>query len=480
MQVYQPKLSVWLIKSVLRKDIVPGVAVSGRANASPEIDLTPFLGDSGSVQTTKSIRQAAGTFSCMFPDKNFAGSTLYELIEPMDMIEIRMAHEGEKINATTRKLPIIMRGFAGSPERTETIQGGKPMRMVSVTGHDFGKLLQMIQLIYLPYSISGNLFINEFRWFQVYAGADQAKNQTAKEFIDGALNGAVNLFIKNINVISRPKSGSTVIQNIVGDVQIDANVSPYTPNSFSDVSLNEMLRTIMDVPVFNEMYIEDREEGVALVVRPCPFKSLATGKEIQGKAESMVISADDIISQKVSRSDAGVANYYWVTSSRLGPINNVDMQVIAASGEQDTFVRFDYVNSRKDVFGIRKMDAETVLMPPDYLHSDASTEKQSAKQNETLTQWIIDRRKLLADMNQDNSILESGNLVLRGNEAIKAGMYLKIYRGNAYIGEVYAHTVSHDFKPFGEYLTRVSFDRGTEFYERTRSNTSFYYDEANG
>ena len=60
-------------------------------NADASIDLTPYLGVGGSVRTTKGIREPAGTFSLSFPDQmhKTLGDSLYGLIEPMDMIEIR-------------------------------------------------------------------------------------------------------------------------------------------------------------------------------------------------------------------------------------------------------------------------------------------------------------------------------------------------------------------------------------------------------
>ena len=252
---------------------------------------------------------------------------------------------------------------------------------------------------------------------------------------------------------------------MTGEVTVSGIVSPFIPNSFVDVSLYEMLKTMMDAPVFNEIYTRDDPNAVTLVVRPIPFKAL-DGQFIQGRTETLAISTEDVISVKYARSDSAVANYYRVTSSAVSIPNN--MEYAALSGTTEKFVLFDYLNSLRDVFSIRKMETQTLLWPGEYRHSDSPNEQQLTEANTDLNHWLIYRRELLAQLNRDNAIYESGNVVVRGNETILPGNYIQLQDGDYVLGEVYAHTVKHVFNPFRDYLTTVEFDRGTFFYEAVK------------
>ncbi len=75
-------------------------------------------------------------------------------------------------------------------------------------------------------------------------------------------------------------------------------------------------------------------------------------------------------------------------------------------------------------------------------------------------------------MNQDNVVLESGSMHLKGNEAIRVGSYVQIDYGNNLQSLYYAHSVTHVFEPFGNFLTEIEFDRGTNFVDRFAATQS--------
>jgi len=324
-------------------------------------------------------------------------------------------------------------------------------------------------MLYLPFMDNlTSSYINENRWFMVYGGNGDYKAKSAQEFINNALDGSINKYVSAITVTQKPQDDSGIIKRMTGEVSVSGTVSPFTPNSFVDVSLYGMLKTMMDAPVFNELYTRDDPHAVTLVVRPIPFKAL-DGQFIQGRTETLAISTEDVISVKYARSDSAVANYYWVTSSAASLSNNMDMlKYTALSGATEKFVLFDYLNSLRDVFSIRKMETQTLLWPGDYRHSDSPNEQQLTEANTDLNYRLIYRRELLAQLNQDNAIYESGHLVVRGNETIKPGNYIRLQDGAYVLGEVYAHTAKHSFTPFRDYLTHIEFDRGTFFYEAVK------------
>ncbi len=128
------------------------------------------------------------------------------------------------------------------------------------------------------------------------------------------------------------------------------------------------------------------------------------------------------------------------------------------------------------MFGIRKMEVETVLENNETTVSDADRESSLRKNNANTLLWVEKRRALLAELNQDNVVFESDSLRMRGNPDVKAGMYLDILRGprQTGTGKVYAHTVTQEFAVYNGYFTTVHYDRGTGFITRAQRPQSMY------
>jgi len=121
--VFHPQVSVMLKKNIGRATVSGQVASSQRFQGTArEIDLTPYLGDTGSVVVSKSVREPAGMFSVTLADNLAPGEleSLYGVIEPMDVVEIRMARDTSKYaGAFTKNMPIMMRGFVTETRRSE-------------------------------------------------------------------------------------------------------------------------------------------------------------------------------------------------------------------------------------------------------------------------------------------------------------------------------------------------------------------------
>jgi hypothetical protein len=87
--------------------------------------------------------------------------------------------------------------------------------------------------------------------------------------------------------------------------------------------------------------------------------------------------------------------------------------------------------------------------------------------------WITNRRNLLILLNRDNVVLEAGSAHLKGDENIRAGVYVQINYGATSSnpgGSIqslhYAYSVTHVYEPFGNYFTEIEYDRGTNFIDR--------------
>jgi hypothetical protein len=479
--VFQPQISVVLKKNIGRANIAGNIAASERfTGTARQIDLTPYLGDGGSVVTSKSTRQPAGMFSITLAD-NFAPGeleSLYGVIEPMDVIEIRMARDVSKYaGAFTRHMPIMMRGFVTEVGRSEEMEGGgedaRPVRRVIITGQDYGKILQINQIAYLPNAVTGQLLLTYFKLFVNY-GIGANPNQDASAFVSDVITKAVIPFLADMRSTAQASGvaqGISPIMDILVDAVVQGGVvSPFGANQWPGGTIYDLLAYYGDIGAWNELFIEDREDAPHLVYRPTPFKD-ATGKFVQEPYISTpstrptinVVSDAELVALKSSRTDAGVANYYWVDNPSYQLVQAPILQT-AQSAPKDTFFLSDYPNSSPFLYGFRPMMVQTQQGG----RFDGQKEAVFNAQQGDAVSFVAAKRATLMANNRDNVVFESGDMRLRGNEAIKAGSIVRLVRGGGFTAEYYAHTVQHEFVPFRSYVTTVSFDRGTGFIERTQ------------
>lgn len=488
MKLYEPKVQVRLIKAFPRKEIVPDVPVALRYGLLKSIDLTPYLGENGGVRTSKSVREPAGGFTITLADKahSLFYETLYALIEPMDLVEIRMAHDPVDYAKPTEgyKPPVVMRGLVSNVTRSESMSGGKPVRTVTIAGQDFGKILQIIQIFFLDNSVVGDNLLTELRFFQKYTEAGAAKQKSAKEFVAGVLENVINPYLTRMTSLADGRGvGADVINKWSSSVTISGVVSPYSVAQLTDVSLHQFLSRLLDVGPFNELYVEDMEDGVRLVARPAPYLDTASQPLQEVRADGYLISDDDVVSVSLSRTDAGVANYFWVQNTPWALYSNEDAKRAASYGDQASFIKFKYLNSNADYYGVRKMEVSTTLLPDDAAPSDSAKSAEVKAESVKQGNWLEKRRTLLAKINKDNVIFEHGTIRVRGNEKIKAGMQVFLERGmnfSTYFGTFYVTKVDHEFVPFQGFYSTLTVERGTSFIDRSQVQWPQYFQEIDG
>lgn len=469
--IRHPNISLKLIKAVQRKVIskdkatlAPGERFTG---AKQEVDLTPFIGESGSVRTSKSVREMAGAFSITLADRmdEALQDSLIGLIEPMDVIEIRFAakhHPG-----LAGGLPIIMRGIVSSVRRVMAAGGDRPVRQVMISGHDHGKLPQIFQIHYSTNYVIGSVLINEFKLWTNY-GIKAEPNMSASKFVETTVS-VVNKMIDKIN-----EAGGTTkspIKKFSTDLTVSSgNVAAFGIQAWEGGTLASMLYSFGDVGPWNEMYVEDREDkdgGVTLVYRHVPFKTPdgAYTQPVSKPPSAVKINSADIRSMSLERTDANVANFYWVDMPRGMVIDRSAFQLNEAVMQPGDYYLADYPNSAVYLYGFRKMQVETQQLPSEAT-SDGSSQSAEVydKSQGWYMDWLRNRRDILMKNNKDVVIFESGSISLAGNESIKAGMYLQREDG---LGEEYYVTrVDHSFVPFGNFTTDVAVERGTGFIKR--------------
>lgn len=472
MRTYDPKVSVKLVKAVRREAIIESMPVVAERYGSQfdGIDLTNWLGDAGGVRLSKGVREPAGGFAVTLCDNKHPAflESLYALIEPMDMIEIRMAHDPVEYAKAEKgyALPVVMRGFVSDVRRSESVgNDGRPMRTVQISGQDYGKVLQILQIFYLYNSAIGDNLLTGFSLFEKF-GID-AKIVSAADFVQTLLDKVINPYMTDLVGLTKGASiGVDVVDSFDLDCSIEGTVRPLGVQNFSGGSVYQLISQFTDVGAFNELFVEERERSVALVLRPCPFEG-PDGMPIQPGivAEELTIPHDWVVAMDVSRSDAGVANYYWVGNGAFAFHTNGEMKLQAQTGSNGDYLLFDYPNSAKQFYGVRMMSVESALSGPDMLNGDGPSEAVVNGQRQVFAHWLDNRRRVLAMTNRDNVLFESGTLRLHGSERIKAGMYLNIERGD-FKTRCYVTRVDHEFMPFGGFFTTVSFERGTGFIQR--------------
>ena len=465
--VYHPDIRVTLYKTIKRDKLDDSTPVSARFKGMAQtIDLTPFLSETGGMSTTKSVREAAGGFSLVLADKPhqsaFSFETLYGLLEPMDFVEVRMRH-GTAISGSPP--PIVMRGFISDVQRGEGMSpDGKPQRSVTLAGQDYGKLWQMLQILYLPGYVVGQDTLSNFRLYERF-GAGFATALKASDFVQQTVEKVLNPYVKKLMPENTPNPAEVKF-----DIAVKHGTTDVPAIQNREGTIYELLRVYGDVGVWNELFLEDREDGVYCVYRPNPYYSVA-GKKIQDDApdvEVIDIDGKDILSLAVSRSDANIANYYWVRSQSFNLNSDIYRRQYAVKDDRKTVLLGDYPNSDEKLYGIRLMFVDT-MQGGDAVktHKSGQSETEQGERDTGQAGWIDDRRRILVEQNKDNVVFERGSMRIRGNERVRAGTYVRIHRGD-FTAKYYVTHIRHDYVPFGAFISTLMVERGTGFIERAK------------
>lgn len=474
-----PRFSVRLYKSIMRKPGEGGLPVSERyAGKEAFIDLTPWLGDGSNIMTGKDVRQPAGTFSLTFSDRPNISSvakgpvlstagleSVYGLVEPMDVVEIRM-WSGKGL--CPNPLPIKMRGFVTEISRGRQMGAdGRPIRTVVISGQDYGKILQTYQILYLLSYSGSTPLLTGFNFFEQF-GAKARNTMTGGDFITMLLDKAINPMLETLIPAS-----SDVPRRIIPDIQAKGMMNNSYMNQ--EGSVYDLMRQFLDIGNWNELFIEDREEGVFLVWRPLPYFDLTTGEASQtlGAAPTTVTIADnEIVNMRQTRNDEAVFNYYWVTNQRFDLADDMyrRQEAYMAGGTNQAM---QYPNTAHKYYGIRAMFAETVMGPESVDNMTSGLDEQGQTQRGTdYMNWINERRDVVIKNNHDNVVLEKGMIEMKGGpmrpdavSAMKAGDQIKVLDG-LLAWEGYATSIQDNFQPYRSYRTTIQFERGLGFATR--------------
>ncbi|MDR2875417.1 MAG: hypothetical protein LBV44_05755 [Methylobacillus sp.] len=487
-KMYTPSIRVTLHKLV--RPTLQGKAVISERFTGTEstIDLTPFLADGYPVHTSKSVRDDAGSFSISLADKpHISGGgrsfeSLYGLVRPMDMIEIRFSHDPHSPN----DIPLIMRGFVSGITRSETMgMDGVPHRTVTVNGDDFGKLWRMMQIVFLPNYVVGQGLLGNLETFLDF-NSGMPIGFTGGMLLMSITRKVLNPYLAGI----MPENGANNLKEFKLDIQSHHGTAHQIALQNEQGNVYDMLRRHIDVGIWNELFVEDREDGVYIVYRPNPAKDIAGNliyNAVYGEdkwlpddrekalnpfraPEIIDVYDTDLISLQLTCNDAGVANYFWVRAHRSEMVENqfsMELGLLEQDGDNNVDLR-DYPNSSAHIHGIRIMYGNTEQGGDDMtsFHSGQTEDELNHNRVETM-RWIGSRRKFMVEQNKDNVLFEQGMMRVRGDDKLKAGRYIRLHRGS-FTAEYYLVAVEHEYLPFGGFFSTLHVERGTGFIERIK------------
>lgn len=452
-RVDSPALKVILIKKVKNQ-----AGKSARYQGPQKtIDLAPWLTDDASVSISRQINAPAGTFQITLSDRAVlhAGTmdSLYGVVEPMDMVEIRMARKPSDYPVGV--LPLVFRGIVSTIGRDETIgQDGRPRRTIAIGGHDWGKFFNMIQTRWYKGNPLNEDWLSSWRMQAI--NNIQFQITTAAETVESLINNVANKFIRKM-------PGSDMPEFTV-DVSMTDPADKVFPQGFQTLpggTLWTYLQTFGDLGPFYEMFIEDEEAAPKLVYRKPPFLTILMEPVYLARPEIILIDPVNITRISVSRSDSDVANWWWIDHQRLSMIQG-QMATWYEMSASDSNPFLDTPNTDRLLYGNRPME---VVSHHGFMHQSAKEEQVNQETLDMIAYSRAKRLKLQA-ANKDNVIFESGQLTMAGNEAVKVGRSLVFDRGG-HTATYYVQGVSHTFQPFRSFTTTVNFVRGTGFAVRT-------------
>ena len=421
-------------------------------------DLEPYLGEGCSVSCTRSVRDIGGAFTITLVDraKSDLGDSLYYFSHPMDGVEIRMSHDD-------RSLPLVFRGFISEVRREEVMGAdGRPNRRVIISGQSTGKILLMQKIYYAKGAVDSTELLSSWKFLDKYL-KDGAKTFSVESFVDAVNNEILTPALKVLTASSEMKV------NFTTKVTSKGSVSPFFLNSFVDRSVYELLSEACDVGPFNELYVDDKDGGIAeIVMRPNPF-FMADGGLADPDAsppDEIHIDNDDLVGITHIRTDANVANVYWVYTPEGLQSNSITRNEMYSKVDKSIWdIRKSYLEALEKYYGYRVMEVSARLLEPGMSNPNAGKEGQVDSETELYVNWTKKRVLSLRDQNKDNGIFEKGSMQLYGNHQIKPGFMILLQRKNV-LTQYYAVSVTQNFEAYGVWTTHVQFERGRSRLDR--------------
>jgi hypothetical protein len=276
----------------------------------------------------------------------------------------------------------------------------------------------------------------------------------------------------------------------VTSVQNQGRVSAAMLQGFGGGRYWDVLEYVADRP-WNELFVRDQEDGPEVIFRPVPYRDLGGALIMPGAQDPGTFSIDigEIVKMDSVRSDLRTANFFYVSPSSSQPDTAV-MSSVAAFQRVGTGPMFatDHPNSALALYGLRKMEHGTRLMPSEgqALPANAHPPDQRLQAGDTTTEWHIQRAQQLNLLNRDNSVWETVEMTAKGCEDFKAGMEVQWTegqeRGAGLVSRGYCARVQQIIAPLrsggsAAWTTQLSIERGDGFLNADEMQASPFWAE---
>lgn len=467
-----------------------GQVYRGASAGFDGFELTPFLGDSGSIRTHKSLNEPCGAFSITFADRmsDVGQDTVYALAEAMDIIEIRMGRYPMVAPFPSGEQPLIMRGYISEIRRDETIApDGTPHTSVTILGQDSAKLWFNWSILPEAHIASDNETM--LATFSLFAASGiRTEVMPVSEFV-----AAVNdqMMTPRVEMLSNFSGWDIPPFNLLATVP-EGRVWPGLFDSFmmgGGGRYWDILEWCADRP-WNELFVRDNPETEIpdLIFRPVPYFDEDGGLIMPGAEAPPIIDRDvgDIVSVNMSRNDHKVANFYWVppVTPETQYMNSISALTREGGGLDGPLFSVNHDNSNMALYGLRKMMHSTRLLPtenPMTVAPNVHLPDSRLEAGRNTTAWHIIRAEQLNLLNRDNSVWDSARMTLKGMPDLLIGYTLRWIRGQrpgtGFQCTGYITDVEHEFRPLraggqAHWLTHLNLERCNNFLERDAAGGS--------
>lgn len=411
-------------------------------------DIATQLGDVGTVTLSKNLYQPAGQFSIAFGDMPIKPpdysqrKSVYDIVDVCDAIEVKIQFWDEE--AKNMEWVTVLRGFIKDVGREEQVDGsGRVARQVVIAGMDCGAPLIMEQLSWwitaMQTDVPVTAWNNYFRMFGLIEdplpASDWVRDCAIKttEHIMGHAGWAYSL---------------------VMEVE-KGYVLPWEAFSQGG-SIWEILKRHSDAP-WNELFVREGADNPELVFRPTAWKDIDDEWLPDAKDPGKTtIKWKDVISSSVFRDDTEQVQGVIIQNVMAHAGGNF-MPLAQQLG------RYPAADELRARFG-DKIQMLQEMLGPSYSPIHNKEEDQQVAYIE-MTKWLTARYDWCKRAGRDIFKFEHGSLTLRGNPKIQVGTYLEVDRG-AYVWAAYVIGVTHQYKPFTSYTTKVEFIRSNNWKKR--------------
>ncbi|MGF6267300.1 hypothetical protein OKW49_008294 [Paraburkholderia youngii] len=147
------------------------------------------------------------------------------------------------------------------------------MRTVTISARDFGKLWQIMQIKYMPSYVVGENYLSSLKLFERF-GVGFVTGMTAGASVQEVISNLVNPFLSSLTPPNPPNPIEIKLDVSVANGVVDVGGAQNQQGT-----IHGLLSYFDDVGAWNELYLEDREDGVYCVYRPNPLKDI-TGNAI--------------------------------------------------------------------------------------------------------------------------------------------------------------------------------------------------------